>query len=273
MTDRLLPFHRLLAARQRREATVSFPVTEDWLQGRTTFGGFIAACSVQAMRDVAGAAWAPQVRLVALQTNFVGPVGLGEMDVRIEVLREGKHLRQVQAVVSQAGQTAAVLMGVFGAGRETPLAPLAPQQPPVSVTPSDAPALPFRPGVTPNFTQHLEFRWAEGNYPFSGKPGWRTRVHARLRGESISEELLVVMLTDAAPTAALGQLSQRAPASSVTWALELAPLSGPAAADGYWRIDNETRAAAAGHVNDSTTLWTPSGELAAFGYQVVAVYA
>ncbi|WKB54047.1 acyl-CoA thioesterase [Eleftheria terrae] len=266
-------FSQLLARRSRSAGTVSFPVTDDWLQGRTTFGGFIAACAVQAMRDVAGADWPAQVQLTALQTSFVGPVGLGMMDVAVQVLREGRHLRQVQAHVSQAGQTAAVLLAVFGAGRETVVPHHAPVQPTLSITPADARPLPFVPGVTPNFTQHLDFRWAEGHLPYSGQPGWQVKVHARLRDDSLDEELLTVLLADAAPPAVLGQLATPAPSSSVSWALELAPLTRTAAPGAWWRIDKDTRAAAAGHVNDGTTLWTPSGQLAAFGHQVVAVYA
>jgi acyl-CoA thioesterase len=268
-----LSFDELLARRTSQVASVQFEITDDWLQGRTTFGGLIAACAVQAMRDVAAAQWSDDVRLVALQTSFVGPVGRGAMEVSVQVLREGRNLRQLQATASQQGQTAAVLLAVFGAGRETALPPLAPQQSPVPRQPTDLPALPFLPGITPNFTQHIDFRWAEGQPPFSGSDQWHSRIYARLKQGSAPAELLAVMLADAAPTPALSRLTQRNPASSVTWALELARLDpGTALADGHWRIDKDTRAAAGGYVNETTLLWTPDGQLAAHGYQVVAVY-
>jgi hypothetical protein len=34
----------------------------------------------------------------------------------------------------------------------------------------------------------------------------------------------------------------------------------------------ETKAGADGYVNQSAKLWTPNGQLASLGYQVVAVY-
>lgn len=268
-----LSLPELLARRTAQSTSVRFEITDDWLQGRTTFGGLIAACAVQAMRDAASAGWPADVRLVALQTNFVGPVELGPMDVSVQVLREGRNLRQLQATASQQGQTAAVLLAVFGAKRETALPPLAPPQPPVALQASDLPALPFLPGITPNFTQHIDFRWADGQPPFSGSDQWHSRIYARLKQGTAPAELLAVMLADAAPTPALSRLTQRNPASSVTWALELAAFDLDATrADGHWRIDKDTRAADGGYVNETTLLWTPCGRLAAHGYQVVAVY-
>ncbi|MCM5678100.1 thioesterase family protein [Schlegelella sp. S2-27] len=269
------PFSELIARRTAPDqAVVRFDISDDWLQGRTTFGGLIAACAVQAMRDVAGSAWDGHVALLALQTSFVGPVGLGTMDVSVQVLREGRNLRQLQATATQQGQTAAVLLAVFGVQRTTALPPLEPAQPEVERRAADLPALPFLPGVTPNFTQHLDFRWAEGQPPFTGGDFWHSRIHVRLKDpQPAAHELLAVMLADAAPTPALTRLAQRGPASSVTWALELAvPDATDDDCSGFWRIDKDTRAAAGGYVNETTRLWTPGGRLAAHGYQVVAVY-
>src|SRR6516225_255167 len=44
-------FPELIAARRRGDHATTFEVTENWLQGRTSFGGLIAAYAVQAMRD------------------------------------------------------------------------------------------------------------------------------------------------------------------------------------------------------------------------------
>ena len=60
-------------------------------------------------------------------------------------------------------------------------------------------------------------------------------------------------------------------ASSVSWALELRPVT-VSDAKGYWRMDKEALATGEGYVNEKTTLWTPDGQMAALGYQVVAVY-
>ena len=81
-----------------------------------------------------------------------------------------------------------------------------------------------------------------------------------------------MLLADAGPTPALSQHKGFAPASSVSWALELRPVQ-IGQLDGHWRMDKDALAAGEGFVNEKTTLWTPCGQLAALGYQVVAVYA
>src|SRR5574343_1904913 len=92
------PLAQLLAHRVRNGQRITFPLTEDWQQGRTTFGGLLSALVVQAMRDVCGADWP----LRALQTNFVGPVSPGLVHVDVTLLRQGKNIRQVKAQVMQA---------------------------------------------------------------------------------------------------------------------------------------------------------------------------
>jgi len=265
---------QLLAARQQDGTRVSFTVTTDWQQGRTTFGGLLSSLVVQAMRDVCGADWP----LRALQTNFVGPVVPGLMNVDVTLLRQGKNVRQVQARVTQTDaqgqeQVGGVLLGVFGSGRESALPHLRPEQPAVAKDAQAAFRWPYIPDVMPAFTQHLDFRHAEGAMPFTGSPEWHSRTFVRLlASDGVDAELQAVMLADAGPTPALGQLKGFAPASSVSWALELRPVAF-SDTKGLWRMDKDALATGEGYVNEKTTLWTPDGQLAAFGYQVVAVYA
>jgi hypothetical protein len=69
----------------------------------------------------------------------------------------------------------------------------------------------------------------------------------------------------------VGQLTRPSANSSVTWALELRPVTA-APAQGWWRADNESVMVEGGYVNHSSRLWAPDGHLAAFGSQVVAVF-
>jgi acyl-CoA thioesterase len=265
---------QLLAGRQRHAERISFKVTADWQQGRTTFGGLMSALVVQAMRDVCGADWP----LRALQTNFVGPVSIGDMHVDVLLLRQGKNVRQVQARVMQADaqgveQVGGVLLGVFGSGRESSMPHLRPEQVAVEKDPHASFKWPYIAEMMPAFTQHLDFRHAEGGMPFTGSSEWHSRTHIRLHeSKGVDAELQAVLLADAGPTPALAQLKGFAPASSVSWALELRPVE-VGQADGFWRMDKDALATGEGYVNEKTTLWTPCGQLAALGYQVVAVYA
>ncbi|MGE5451792.1 MAG: acyl-CoA thioesterase [Acidobacteriota bacterium] len=268
------PLHQILQNRNLDGTRVRFTVTPDWLQGRTTFGGLLSLLAVQAMRDVCGANWP----LRALQTNFVGPVMAGTFDAEVTLLRQGKNIRQVQCRVTQPDaqgeeQVGGVLLGVFGTGRDSTLPALMPSQPSVRKSFDEAFVLPFIPGLTPDFTQHLEFRLGDGSLPFTGATDWFSRTYVRLRqAQGVDAELMAVMLADAGPTPALARLRGPAPASSVSWALELRPVVDDVAHDGVWRMDKDALAVGEGYVNERTALWTPSGQLAALGYQVVAVY-
>lgn len=270
----ITPLAQVLDHRQREGRRVSFRITEDWQQGRTMFGGVLSVMAVQAMRDICGSDWP----LRALQTNFVGPVSPGLVHVDVTLLRQGKNIRQVKAQILQANaegmeQIAGILLGSFGVGRESVLPSLRPPQVAVANAVETSYPWPFIPGMTPPFTRHLEFRHAEGGTPFSGDDSWHSRTYVRLLDNAgIDTELQAIILADAGPTPALAQLRGYTPASSVSWALELRPVS-IGQRDGHWRMDKDALAVGEGFVNEKTTLWTPCGQLAALGYQVVAVYA
>ncbi len=276
----ILPLADVLATRSIDGLEVRYRITEDWGQGRATFGGLLSALAADAMRAVAGAAWGPDVKLTALQTSFVGPVAVGEAVLQVRVLREGKNVRQVQATLVQwdadkGEQVGAVFLGVYGARRESSLQVMLPTRP-EPARPVEALAdMPYLAGLTPNFTQHFQFRWAAGSLPFTGGKDWNSSVHLKLRdalaGHPHREELLCAMLADAGPTPALGRMTVIKPASSVSWALELR-VPEATDPDGWWRYDKETIAAAHGYVNERTWLWAPDGSLAGLGYQVVGVY-
>src|SRR5205814_3317816 len=218
----LTPLSELLARRIVGPRDVQFDIPDDWLQGRTSFGGLVSMYAVQAMRDVAAAQWPPEVTLRALQTNFIAPVEAGPLAVAVQVLREGRNVRQVQAQVMQRGELCALMVGVFGSERAGRLAPILPTRPPAAKPVDAIEPAPFLPGRRPNFTAHLDMRWAEGAPPFSHQPATRASIHLRLLdadAKALPSELMTVLMGDAFPTPVLAQLEQPAPASSVSWAL------------------------------------------------------
>ena len=277
MSGSFTSFHEILSARRVDGARLHFHIPADWLQGRTAYGGLASALAVQAMHDVAGAAWPADVRLRALQTNFVGPVAPGPAAIDVELLREGKSLRQVLARLTTAGgEVAGIWVGVYGSPRPTTIDALLPSAEALRWAPGEAPTKPFTPGEMPDLLSHFDVGWAAGAPPFSGGSGWATSQYLRLRqdrADLVDPDVLTALLADLPPTPAISRLTRPAPASSVCWMLELLPLAAPVAADAWWRIDTRTRSAGDGYANHSSTLWAPDGTPAAFGHQVVAVYA
>jgi acyl-CoA thioesterase len=237
------------------------------MQGRTTFGGLIAALAVQAMRDVEGSDWP----LRALQASFIGPVG-GPTSAEVTLLRQGRNVRQVQATLRSSGQVAAVILAAFGQGRPTAVPERRPEQPPVDAQAADLVDFPFIPGFSPSFLQHFASRWAGGEPPFVGRASWHSFIYTRPRDPIVDFELTAILLADMPPTPVLSVFDRFVPASSVSWELELIPQKDPVDFAGYHRVDTDVIAAADGYVSQRSTLWTPGGALAALGYQVVGVY-
>ena len=93
----------LIERRRIAASTVHFPVSDDWLQGRTCYGGLISTLAVRAMRDLAGTTWPAGASLRSLQTCFVAPVSPGEVRIDVQLLRQGRNVCQVQAQVRKPG--------------------------------------------------------------------------------------------------------------------------------------------------------------------------
>src|SRR6478672_9030199 len=154
------PLSVLLSQIDVREGTSRVDVPEDWLQGRTLFGGMQALVGLAAMRSLA-----PAAPLRSLQVTFLAPVPGGPVTARAQILRSGKSATHVQSRIVDGDKTLCTMVGVFGLPRASAIA-LRPAQP--SAPASEARVLPWIPGVTPNFTQHFKARWVVGAPPWAG---------------------------------------------------------------------------------------------------------
>ncbi len=267
--ERGITLSEMISLRQTKGNLVTFNVTDDWTQGRTVFGGLISALGLQAMRDVCGNDWP----LRALQTNFVAPVEPGDVRFSVTLLRQGKNVRQVQCQINGPEGVVAILVGVFGADRETELPSRRPEMPVCEKTVEQATLLPYFKGLSPEFTRQIDFHWAEGGFPFSGTDTWKSKIWLGLHDAALDRELCTVMLADAPPTPVISRFNKLVRSSSVSWSLELrVPRPLAFHAGGHWRIDIDTKACGNGYSNEQASLWTPEGELASLGYQVVAVF-
>src|SRR5687768_11684308 len=85
------PFSILLSRVQAREGAAMLDVPEDWLQGRTLFGGLQAVVGLAAMRTLA-----PEAPLRSLQVTFLAPVPGGPVHARARTLRSGKSTTHVE---------------------------------------------------------------------------------------------------------------------------------------------------------------------------------
>jgi len=254
----------LLSRVQTGPGTAVLDVPEDWLQGRTLFGGLQAVIGLAAMRTVA-----PQAPLRSLQVTFLAPVSGGAVNATARILRSGKNTSHVEARIVDGDNTLALMVAVFGQPRSSAIA-VRPAQP--AVTPAKAIELPWVQGVNPNFTQHFKARWIVGAPPYFGVVEPRNVIELGLRDSGPCTESHVLAMADFIPPIALSYLKTPVAAASLNWMLEI--LSGDFGAlplDG-WRMDAEMIAAHDGYVNQSLVLWGPGGVPVALGRQTMVVF-
>jgi acyl-CoA thioesterase len=259
------PYSALLSRFEAAPGSASVAVPEDWLQGRTLFGGLQAAIALRAMRTLV-----PDAPLRSLQTTFIGPVPGGRVEARARVLRSGKSTTHVEARIVEGEQTLALMVGVFGSARES-VVKIAPQQPVVAN--DRGVEMKYIEGVMPAFTQHFKARWIKGAPPYTGATERDNVIELGLRDSGPATEYHVVAMADFIPPIALSFLRERTAAASLTWMLEVLTHDVSALALDGWRLDAHVMAGRDGYTHQSLELWGPGGVAVALGRQTMVVFA
>ncbi|MFP5307842.1 MAG: acyl-CoA thioesterase [Gammaproteobacteria bacterium] len=241
-------------------------IPDDWLQGRTAFGGLQAALAVSALRRLLPGA--PPLRV--LQTTFIAPVPAGPVRMTARILRTGKSAVHGECRITDGEQTLCLAVAVFGSARPSSLR-IAPARP-------DAPsaesvrAMPFVDGITPAFVRHFDFHWVRGTVPFTGASEPRTSIHVRHHEPQALDERHLIAFADTVPSPGISMLRAPAQASSLTWTLELVGHRCDFAPTAFWRMDTEVTAGGDGYYAQSALLWNPDGGLAALSRQSVVIF-
>jgi acyl-CoA thioesterase len=257
-------FSEILGGAVVEDGVWSTTVTEDWLQGRSLFGGIQSALALRAMRRLVH----PDVPLRVLQTTFVAPVTAGKVAVRARVLRTGKSVTQVEARIAEGSETAALFVGVFGRPRSSRVE-VVPKLPVVEDEVGDDHPAP--PGVA--FAQHFGLRRLRGDRLVSGSRKTSAVLEVGLKdGDAAVTEEHVVAIADAPPPLALAFLETPAPGSSVTWTLEMLEgrLDG-LSLDG-WQLHIDLTAARDGYTSQSVFVCGPGGRAVALSRQSMVVF-
>lgn len=243
---------------------VSVSVPDDWMQGRSVFGGLQAGVALAAMRTLV-----PDMPLRTLQATFMAPPSTAVLTARATVLRAGKNTMHVEARLLDGEITLGVVIGVFGASRSSAVHRTLVQPVVETATPV---VFPYLPGVVPAMTQHFAATWLRGGLPYSGNPLPEIVANVDLRDVGVSTEIHVLALADFIPPVGLSALTKPTTGSTLTWMLELLttelsglPLSG-------WRIDAEMVAASEGYTSQTVTLWGPEGQPVALSRQSMVVF-
>jgi len=258
----------ILAAFAPSESGYRVTVEDTWGQGRTVFGGLIAACANHAMRQ-----HVPADRpLRALQVVFLGPNSPGAVDFEPTVMRAGKAVTLASCMAKSGGAVSMTATAMYGTARESSLT-MYPDAEDIGIGPEALQDAEQRPGL-PSFTKHYHQRWARGAAPYSQSTEPRMSVYVRYREPGIrTTETHALALMDAIPSPALAMLKTLSPASTLSWTLEILDSRFEFGTDEWWRLDAVVDAAADGYIVHTSHVINPLGRVAAISRQVVVVYS
>lgn len=264
----MIPFADALTLTPVADDRFTAEIEPSWMQGRATFGGLVAALGLEAIRSRVP----PDRRPRAVHGAFVGPVGAGPVEVRTTLLREGRSFTHLRADLTQAGSVRAQITAALGAPRPSKLT-VEPPPAPSLPDPASLPPMPYFEGIMPAFVQHLDFRYASKNLPFSGGDRAVIEGHVRLReGAGVPLHAAMLALLDAWPNPILCLADRPVPASTVSWSTTFAAVPAAFDADAFWGFRGAVQQAAEGHVAARGELYAPDGRLAAIEEQLVAVF-
>ena len=240
-----------------------FSGLDHWMQGRTLYGGASALIAYTAVTR----AFPDLPPLRGAQIAFVAPTG-PEMELRREVVRQGRNVAQVRSEIWCEGTCALTAFWLFGTDRQpNALHDAAP----VDEWPG-APeeAEPAMHGKGPAFIQNnFEIlRAQEQQGP--GAPVVRRWARLTERGglDPVSE---LILMGDVLPPGAMRAMQRQGPLSSINWSFNLLD-SAPATRDGWWLAETASQHADAGYSSERLRLWNADGKQILDGMQCVAVF-
>ncbi len=258
-------FSLMMAGMRAGDDGYSITLPEDWLQGRTAYGGLSAAVCLEAIRR----AFPGLPALRSAQFAFIGPA-TGALRLAPRVLRQGKST--VFASVDLEGDSGLAVRSTlcFGAERESADAYdkySMPATPPLADCPSFY-TWPDR----PNFMDHFEGRLAGGGAPMSSHAVPEMLVWLRHRDATASDDLVRLMaLADALPPAAFASLGEGSPISTMTWAIDMLE-PAPRSETGWWLVQGIAETIRHGYSAQTTVIWSPDGRPVLSARQNVAIF-
>ncbi|MGM4931948.1 thioesterase family protein [Tardiphaga sp. 619_E2_N8_5] len=259
-------FTALMSSMTRSGDGWAVSVSDDWLQGRTVYGGLAAALCMQAALNEFGAV--PPLR--SAQIAFVGPAP-GPLQLRTSVLRKGKSTLFASVdLVGEAG-LATRAMFCFGAARESAFAHVETGTPELKA-PEHCPDFFRLAPPTLRFLEHIEGRHMGGSMPFSGSEDPQMMLWLRHREPGIQPSLVALLaLADAPPPAASVRSTTPSPISTMTWSIDMLT-DEITTDDGWWLIRNVAEQIAGGYSSQAMTLWNRNGRPIMASRQNIAVF-
>lgn len=252
----------ILAAARPTETGFVATIPDDWMQGRTSYGGLSAALGLVAAQKLADDL--PPLRSATV--SFVGPLA-GEVEVSARMLRRGRNATWISAEVVQDGAVGLSATFVFMGPVEQSQLHLHDVPAPANLIPlPDAAPLPQRAG--PSFAPNFERRFA---LPKTDEPEPVVCWWERLRDtQGLDPMVSLLLLADALPPGVM-PLTGPAPISSMNWLINMLTAE-PQTDDGWFLLRAVGNYAEKGCSSQDMAIWNTRGEAVAVGMQSIAVF-
>jgi len=239
-------------------------VTDNWMQGRTTYGGMSAALCYQAV--VNDFPDLPPLR--SAQINFIGPVG-GEVSVSTKIMRQGRSVAYLCAEMTGEKGLATQAVFCFGARRESRM----------NENFSSTPKVPsiedssnfFDSDFGPSFAKNYDCLLAKGGHPISGSDAHEHFIWVRHKDKQANDLAALIGIADMPPPAVLPMFKEFAPISSMTWMMNFLK-EDIHTEDGWWLVRSAAEHARNGYSSQDMQVWNKAGDLVIAARQNVAVF-
>jgi acyl-CoA thioesterase len=265
--NNVISFNDVISWKQHSDFSWQGYIQKSWMQGRSAFGGIPTGVVLRALQTQCDLE--KQQRPLSMSISFLAPIIVGSAVLHLRCLRKGKYIEHWEGEIVQEEKIKYRFMATLGFDRKSPLL-VSPPQPPQINQPSHLFELPYIENVTPAFTQHYEYRWAQNYFPFSGSKesgfcGW-----IRPRTKCDPSESLIASLLDAWPPPILLRAKRPTPASTISWHIHFVQ---PITQSTWWIYQAQTQVAHNGYSNMTDFLWDENKKLIAQSQQVIAEFS
>jgi Thioesterase-like superfamily len=232
-------------------------IGDEWLQGRTAYGGASAAIALAAAKMAHNDL--PPLR--SAQIAFVGPLS-GAVVAEPVLLRRGKNSAFVGCDLIGADGVGLRALFLFMASRTSSIEY---HELPAPDYPFDDVDLLSKDQIPAGFLENFDLA------PWQRLDG-TIRAWRRLKQrDALDPEVELVAIADALPPAAMSLAKEWGPISTTTWQLNLLT-DTPRTHDGWWLLEAVTLAAHNGASSQTMTIWNREGEAVATATQSVALF-
>lgn len=239
-------------------------IPDEWLQGRTAYGGLSTALALHAAKQREPDL--PPLR--SAQVAFVGPLA-GTVLIRANTLRRGRNAAFIQADVESEAGLGLRATFVFMRDQESAIDHAVGSPPDFARPgPDDRVYSGTSEGKSPGFLTKFEFvdHREEGDDPAE----WLRWVRLKER-DGLDPEVELAAVGDCLPFAAMRLMRRFVPLSSLTWLLNLLG-PAPRTEDGWWLLRAQTDYARHGSSSQAMGIWSADGTPVAQQMQSVAIF-